>query len=276
MRKGIQLAYPLEEKRLLKWQPPYIVQPKYDGDRARAVRLPSGNFCLLSSEENLIFGVPHVLKALDSLPLPQHLELDGELYAHRMPHAIINGIVSRTNELHPEFQKICYCVFDIVDEEKPQSQRLVLLNDMLKHSKHPIQVAPFFLCETLDEIMRVYDRFLEQGYEGIIVRHHAASYVRKRSTYMVKFKPKREDCYPIIGYKEEVSITGVPKGRLGALICKTDDCEFSVGSGLTDEDRVNLWSIRDQLRGMTARVQYQHTLPSGSPRFPVLVTVFKN
>jgi len=275
MRKGIQLAYPLEEKRLLKWQPPYIVQPKYDGDRARALRLPNGNFCLLSSEENLIFGVPHILKTLNSLSLPQHLELDGELYHHQMPHATINGIISRTKELHPDFEKISYCIFDLISDE-PQAKRLLRLGDLFKNPSHPLQLAPFHLCYSLDDVLRTYDDFLEQGYEGIIVRHYAAPYVRKRSTQMLKFKPKREDCYPIVGYKEEISIDGTPKNRLGALICKTDSCEFSVGSGLTDDQRHYLWSIRDSLPGMYARVQYQHTLPSGSPRFPVFISVFKN
>jgi len=32
-RAGVQLCYPFEEKRLAKWEPPYIVQPKLDGER---------------------------------------------------------------------------------------------------------------------------------------------------------------------------------------------------------------------------------------------------
>ena len=36
-RTGIMLCYPFEEKRLNKWNPPYIIQPKLDGERCRAV-----------------------------------------------------------------------------------------------------------------------------------------------------------------------------------------------------------------------------------------------
>ena len=75
--KGIMKAYPFEEKRLAKWEPPYIVQPKYDGVRCRAVPLDNGDFLLLSSEENPIFSVPHINEALKCCA-PQW-ELDGEL-----------------------------------------------------------------------------------------------------------------------------------------------------------------------------------------------------
>ena len=47
-------AYPFEEKRLAKWRPPFIVQPKYDGVRCRAVPIQQPGFgtgyILLSSE----------------------------------------------------------------------------------------------------------------------------------------------------------------------------------------------------------------------------------
>ena len=40
--KGIMKASPFEEKRLTKWNPPYIIQPKYDGFRCRAIPLMTG------------------------------------------------------------------------------------------------------------------------------------------------------------------------------------------------------------------------------------------
>ena len=84
--KGIMKAVPFEEKRLAKWNPPYIVQPKYDGVRCRAVPLETGpkgdEYMLLSSEENVIFSVPHLNEVLSGLHLKA--ELDGELYCHGM------------------------------------------------------------------------------------------------------------------------------------------------------------------------------------------------
>ena len=79
-RSGIMLCYPFEEKRLAKWSPPYVVQPKLDGERCRYKQYEGGSF-LLSSQENVIFGAPHIKHYLDSV-CPTGLHLDGELYCH--------------------------------------------------------------------------------------------------------------------------------------------------------------------------------------------------
>lgn len=274
-RKNIQLCYPFEEKRLNKWKPPYIVQPKYDGDRCRAIRIPGGNYVLLSSEENFIFGTPHINNQLDSLPKDFDLELDGELYYHGWNHQQIHGVVSRQMNIHRDHQRISLYLFDICNESQPQSSRLALLSrqvsETVKHLPN-IQIVPFWLCENLTDIMKVYDNLINNNYEGIIVRNLAAPYVRKRSTAVMKFKPKQSDTYEIIGWKEEISKDGNAKGRLGSFICKTSNADvFSVGSGLTDDQRERYWRIRRTLIGSNLRVEYQH-ITSGNkvPRFPIV------
>lgn len=269
--KGIMKCYPFEEKRLAKWEPPYIVQPKYDGVRCRAIPLDNGEFMLLSSEENTIFSVPHINKVLSDNYPPW--ELDGELYRHGMKFEEIVSITSRTVNLHPYYSEINFHIFDVVRENQSQAVRLSAINTLKIHPG--IVVAPYWICNTFNEVMRAYDYILEDGYEGIIVRHFFAPYVRKRSTYVMKFKPKKEDEYEILGYQEEISINGVPKGRLGALVCRSGDGQqFNVGTGFNDEMRVLLWNSKESLIGKIARVQYQHlTTGKQVPRFPVFVEV---
>ena len=271
--KGIMKCYPFEEKRLAKWPTPYIVQPKYDGIRCRAVPV-NGEYLLLSSEENIIYSVPHINDALRDLHL--QAELDGELYCHRMSFEEITSIVSRTVNLHSNFFEIKYHIFDIVNDQ-PQMRRQISVAAL--QGIHPcIRVAPFWLCESLDDVMRTYDKIIELSYEGIIVRHFQAPYERKRSTLVMKFKPKKEDNYTITGYEEETSIDGVPKGRLGSLQCLSGDGNiFSVGTGFTDEVREALWIHKEEIIGKIAKVKYQH-LTSGRkvPRFPVFVEVVEN
>lgn len=271
-RRGIMLAYPFEEKRLSKWKPPYIVQPKYDGERCRAIPIGEGKYMLLSSQENPFFSVPHIVEELSKLG--SDIELDGELYCHGMSFEDIHSRVSRTVNLHSDYGVIKYHIFDYVGEEPQMSRLSDLIQNLPLQGKH-VTLAPYYICDSLEDIMKTYEKVIASGYEGIIVRHLKAPYVRKRSIYLMKFKPKKEDIYEILGYKEEIDKDGNPKDRLGALTCIGDDASvFSVGSGLSSGDRETLWNSKETLRGKRVKVQYQH-LTSGKkvPRFPVFLEV---
>lgn len=273
--KGIMKCYPFEEKRLAKWSPPYILQPKYDGVRCRAVPTETG-YLLLSSEENIIFSVPHINEMFDKLFNTALIkpELDGELYCHGKSFEEIVSITSRTQNLHSDRECIKFHLFDICDERMIQYQRQAEVNKFANRSEDLV-VAPYWLCSSLDDITRVYDVLVNEGYEGIIVREMNNYYVRRRSTQVMKFKPKKEDEYEIVGFQEEISKDGEPKNTLGALICRSgDENLFNVGTGFSDERRKQLWEGRDLIKGQVAIVKYQH-LTNGKqvPRFPVFVEI---
>ena len=267
--KGIMKCYPFEEKRLFKWRPPFIVQPKYDGVRCRAVHTETG-YLLLSSEENIIFSVPHLNELLDKIAnLPE--ELDGELYYHGMNFEDIVSITSRTVNLHPDHKRIQYHVFDVVNQDR-QIQRTLDI-EKLRGLSPWLSVAPYYLCNNLEDVLSAYDKIIESGYEGIIVRHIDNLYERKRSTLVMKFKPKKEDEYKVLDTVEEIDKEGEPKGSLGALVCRSGDGNtFNVGTGFSAEERQILWEIRDTLPGRVAKIKYQHiTSGRAVPRFPVFV-----
>ena len=267
--KGIMKCYPFEEKRLFKWRPPFIVQPKYDGVRCRAVHTETG-YLLLSSEENIIFSVPHLNELLDKIGnLPE--ELDGELYCHGMNFEDIVSITSRTVNLHPDHKRIQYHVFDVVNCDR-QIQRTLDI-EKLRGLSPWLAVAPYYLCNDLEDVLSAYDKIIESGYEGIIVRHIDNLYERKRSTLVMKFKPKKEDEYKVLDTVEEIDKEGEPKGSLGALVCRSGDGNtFNVGTGFSAEERQILWEIRDTLPGRVAKIKYQHiTSGRAVPRFPVFV-----
>lgn len=268
--KGIMKCYPFEEKRLLKWEPPFIVQPKYDGVRCRALPVENG-YLLLSSMENIIYSVPHINKALLKYR-GLNVELDGELYCHGMSFEQILRRTSPTINLHPDHENIHYHIFDYMSDEL-QLERSVNLNSF--EIKPPLERSPYWVCESLDDIMRIFTELINFGYEGIIVRNYLAPYVRKRSTMLMKFKPKQEDIYEIIGAVEEHTNEGTPKGVLGALVCASGDGNtFRVGTGFSDDQREYLWKIRDRLAGKNCRVKYQHiTSGKAVPRFPVFADI---
>lgn len=261
--KNIMKCYPFEEYRLLKWQPPFIVQPKYDGDRCR-----NDGGLLLSSEENVFFSVPHINEQLKAAKL-DHLPLDGELYNHDLclegGHELIHSIVSRTVNIHPRYEEMDFIIFDVQYGNMSQLERLKFITDLTPTLN--IKVAPFWICHTLDDIKRAYDSLIFQGYEGIIVRNAFTPYEVKRSTQMMKFKPKRKDSYTITGFNEEVSTHGEPKGRLGSLTLSSQAGDlFNVSAGLDDEERDYFWSIKESLIGKICIVHYQHLTEKKIPK----------
>ena len=269
MRKGIQLCYPFDESRLLKWNPPYIVQPKLDGDRARAIIDNYGVVTLLSSEENEIKSVPHINQSIEALGL-HGVELDGELYTHGMNHQQIHGIASRTVNLHNRMEDLEYHIFDVVNDMQQWERTNFLFNNIYPLLKGNLQFVQVRFANNLEDVMFIYDEFIALGYEGIIVREFNSPYVRKRSNMVMKFKPKKDDYYTVVGYVEEISIEGIPKNSLGALVCSSGEETFNVGTGFTRDQRNDLWKVKENLIGKVVRVAYQH-LTSGKniPRFPV-------
>ena len=274
--KNIMKAYPFSEDRLAKWSPPYIVQPKYDGVRCRAIPIAGahGESCLLlSSEETIIYSVPHLNEIIGGLGLKG--ELDGELYCHGMSFEEIVSITSRTVNLHPDYKKIQFHCFDIVNDQ-PQMKRSLIIENLRGLNTH-IVVAPFWLCTDLDDVKETYDRIIKLGYEGIIVRHQLGPYEVKRSLWVMKFKPKKQDIYKIVGWKEEVSINGTPKGRIGSLVMSSQfGDEFAVSAGLDDEEKARLWLIKDELAGRNAIVHYQHLTDKKIPKGSFNIEVIEN
>lgn len=272
-RSGILLCYPLEERRLTEskfgWSFPVVVQPKLDGVRCRAV-CGGDKAILLSSTCSIISSVPHINEALEQLRIP--VELDGELYIHNDSFETINGIVSRTVNLHEDSSSVHFHIFDIISE-KDQLTRLVKLRE-LQYLDWPLELVPTLIAYNFEEILKHYEKFLIIGYEGIIVRHRLAPYVRRRSTFVLKFKPKKSDVYKIVGWDQMLDKDKQLKATLGALILTSDEGTiFSVGSGMTEEFREKAWKNPNDLIGRYCKISYQHMTAKGSPRFPIFVSV---
>lgn len=263
-RKGIQLAYPYDERRFQKWGNVALIQPKLNGERCRAI-ISGHNVTLLTSTEELFVSVPHINAHLRNKFGGLDLELDGELYVHGMTLQQIHSIVSRRTNLHEDYEKMQFHIFDVVSGAD-QVSRIV---NLIANVKEDDIIKPVRTDMVTDAatVMKMYDQFLTDGYEGFILRQIGSKYKRARSTDMMKFKPWQTDIYTITGYEEEHDIYGVPKGRLGALWLNSDiaDQQFKVGSGFTDYDRETLWKYREELPSKICQISYQTLTPKKIP-----------
>jgi len=269
-QRNVMLANVLTESRIARWEPPYIVQPKYDGHRAVAV-VGKDDVTLLSATGRQITSVPHIAAALHKQTGGREVILDGELYCGSKFGAlsfqrVASFVLSKWPA--PGYEAVQYAAFDVISEDI-QTERLTDLLDVLGECKPPIHIAPTLMCYSLDEALKLLG---EWQCEGLILRNKNGLYVPRRSLDILKVKPTMTDVFTVVGFQEEIAKDGRAKGRLGALIVSDDEGRiFSVGSGLTDAEKEGCWAERDRLIHRRVTVRFQELSTHGIPRFPVFV-----
>lgn len=106
-------------------------------------------------------------------------------------------------------------------------------------------------------------------WEGIVLKLKKGPYQNKRSGDWCKSKKWYTIDSPVIGW--EFGKKGKKYSNLlGKLICQTPDGkEFGVGSGFTDQERIDFLKNTPKL----IEVKYQEITKDGIPRFPIFIRV---
>ncbi len=247
-------------------------QPKFDGVRClmNSERAWSRNGKLWNPEivEHLMFDTNGSI-------------LDGELILSPEAGGFQKTVsaVKKVSDLTPHLQYYVYdCLPDEhnIDETTPYKQRYEYLQYMFRSARMsgilPENVILVKTVEIRDEdhAVRVHDKAVAAGYEGLIVRNWAGSYgMDKRSFDLQKIKVfqteefKIVDCVDGRGADEEAII----------YVCETEDGQtFKVRSGGTIEGRKELWlafceGSYDPV-GKMLTVKFQNMTDQGKPRFP--------
>lgn len=146
-----------------------------------------------------------------------------------------------------------------------------------------------------DDVLFLEMSYINMNYEGIVLRNPKGIYKYGRCTLKENnsFKLKRfvDDEAVIIGFEEEMhngneagtnelggtkrsscksGLTG--KGSLGAFVCQTSDkVEFSVGTGFTQQDRLDFWNNKEALMGSYLKYKYFPVGVKEKPRHPVFL-----
>ena len=184
-------------------QLPVMVDRKYNG--MRQVTSVKGPYSRKGEE---IKSAPHIYTALTPLfnKYPSAI-FDGELYDHDYRYNL-NDLISivRTNADHKitpallsESERIVrYYIYDgygfttkngkEITEDTPNKERRDALTELLKNVPY-IVVVPYFMVSTMEEAKRLYGGFIEDGYEGAILRNPSAPYQHFRTNDLIKLKP---------------------------------------------------------------------------------------
>jgi len=221
---------------------------------------------------------------------------DGELIVGSPTHPnaynnTVSGVMTRDGQ--PD---VTFWVFDyFLDKNTDFRSRYRHLLSIAENTVR-VEVVPHVLL-TDDYALDEYEaQVLSLGYEGIMLRDPQGPYKMGRSTtnegWLLKLKRFEDSEARITGFEEKMHNANEqttnelglsersshrankhPTGVLGALIV-TDlysGVSFNIGTGFTDLDRQNIWTIRDTLIGKVVKYKFQPAGVLEKPRFPVFL-----
>jgi DNA ligase-1 len=257
------LAQPIKRVPNIDWNSAYV-QPKYDGHRMM-VEVQDGQARAWSRLGKPITSVPHILEPLSNLP--SGTILDGELYHHGTPLQTIASWVKRDQ---PESANLVYIIFDYVFDA-PFIERYngihMLLRSRVVDVNHPhITVAETGKVDKREFIGPLLRHNIDQGYEGIIIRHGLKGYeIGARSSSLVKVKQMLDG---------EFKCVDVSESRDGWAVLTCEDSEgrqFGVSAPGTIDDKREVLYNADKYKGKMLTVEYSQLTKDGKPFHPVAI-----
>jgi DNA ligase-1 len=206
--------------------------------------------------------------------------LDGELYAHKYSQDF-NKIVSlakkkkhiREEEWWQIETELQFHVFDLFHYEYPDlsfDKRYKILDKIFGNDQYHniVRVESVLINKT--EFHTLYQTYMEQGYEGIMLRDPSSKYEFKRSYGLLKYKEFLDTEYEIVDILEGV---GNRSSMMGKMLLKTGDKTFESSVRGNERFYKDVWKNKDNYIGKLATIRYQNLTPDSIPRFPVCISI---
>lgn len=244
----VMLCSPFDQKLVDKIKYPASVQLKMDGMRFNAiVRDGKCEFRSRNGKEIQLLG--NLEAEFVALANGVDCVFDGELLVKEngkiLDRQTGNGILNKANKgtiSAAEAAKVHATVWDYIpymyfiegEYNKPYLNRFGVLSAMTFPDR--IKLVESVGVNNLEEAQVIFEKYLADGEEGIILKDLSGIWQNKRSKTQIKFKGELECDLKIVGVEEG---TGKYAGMLGAIKCESADgvIKVSVGSGFTDADR---------------------------------------
>lgn len=155
--------------------------------------------------------------------------LDGELYKHGKSLQQISG-AARLEKNAVDCEWLQYYVYDIMIPKVPFKKRLKLLIEFAKETKigfdpyHnfgedglQVQIVPQVKVSGYDNIMELHNKYVEEGWEGVVIRDPDADYeFGSRKNIMIKIKQYQDSEFLVVDY--ELGLRGIEDM---VFICET-------------------------------------------------------
>tara|TARA_B100000927_G_C16445502_1_gene461571 strand:- start:43 stop:1314 length:1272 start_codon:yes stop_codon:yes gene_type:complete len=259
-----------------------FVEYKYDGVRVIAI-VQNGSATLYSRNGKLLSNFPHIEEALSKSEF-EGLVFDGEVMSEDFQSLMKQ--VHRKEGAQTEDSYLA--VFDMLTLEEfdaggtsmnatERRDRIVKLSNLFTDRIQLVDATLIDMdsVEGQAKFKEMNKLALDEGYEGLMIKPVIEGYKCKRSHAWLKIKPFIEVTLKVVELEEG---TGKNEGLLGALVVEGEDdgkfFKLNVGSGLTDENREQIWANQDKVIGQLVEIradaatQSQDAEDTWSLRFP--------
>ena len=158
-----------------------------------------------------IINHPTLIKIFKENP---GLIMDGEAYHHGYSLQKLNGI-ARTQKTAVDYEVLQFYWYDIVDTNSTFDERWAYMNDLkdeynlsfdpekeFSDGELRIQFVPQVLISGWDNIMKLHNEYVSQGWEGVVIRDPDKVYSPNgRTNDMIKVKLYKSSEFLITGYE---------------------------------------------------------------------------
>jgi hypothetical protein len=284
------LCSPFEQKLVDKIKFPAYAQMKMDGMRFNAiVRDGKVEFRSRNGKQILLLG--NLESEFATLAGNIDCVFDGELlvmddmtmqFADRQTG---NGILNKANKgtiSAVDAAKVHATVWDLIPYVAfvdgycltPYAKRFSTLQaivDKQKPAGKKIWTVTSTIVETLEDAQEIFQGYLADGYEGIILKDGSGEWEDKRSKTQIKFKGELECDLKIVAVEEG---SGKAVGMLGAIVCESADgiIKVNVGSGFNDAQRKQYW--KENLVDKIVAVKYNSRIKNKAGEESLFLPVF--
>lgn len=209
--------------------------------------------------------------------------LDGEIYKMGLPLNKISGIC-RTQATVADGKDLEFYWYDIVDLEQPFSERYKTMQewsnelelsefDPYKHFSDDelhIQFLPQVKISGYENMKKLHDEYVEEGWEGLVVRLSSSVYKPgSRGNDWIKIKEYLDDTYKVIGYE-----LGLRGSEDMVFICEMKDGRTFKASPMGDRviKEEYVLNFDEKYKNQLGDCKYFEMSPYGIPQQPKFIS----
>lgn len=195
-----------------------------------------------------------------------------------------NGILNKANKgtiSDKEASQVHATVWDMIPyvlfcesySDTPYATRFAKLTAMVNNitaKDKKVWLVTSDIVNTLEEATEIFEGYLAQGLEGIILKDGSGVWEDKRAKHQIKFKGELECDLKIVGTEPHKK----KPDWLGAIICESADgiIKVNVGSGFNDTHRKTL--KEKDILGKIVAIKYNARIKNKSGEESLFLPVF--